>query len=106
MDLRSHYRHDRIVFCLHTRSAGAARTRAASLAANVEEDWLTLRWRSSNDPFSRFLRDTTAVSAVRSTAPLISEAKVMYLDAKVNGRGLAFKQSTDRAIGYLNEPVK
>ncbi len=79
---------------------------AASLAANVEEDWLTLRWRSSNDPFSRFLRDTTAVSAVRSTAPLISEAKVMYLDAKVNGRGLAFKQSTDRAIGYLNEPVK
>lgn len=100
-DLRSHYRHDRIVLCLHTRSASAARTRAASLAAKLEEDWLTLRWRSSSDPFSRFLRDASAVVVKTSEAPLISEAKNLYLSAKAEGKGLAFVQSTDRAVGYL-----
>lgn len=102
-DLRAHYKRARIVLCLHTRSSSAARTRAVSLAAKLEEDWLTLRWRSTSDPFSRFLHETTAVVLETSGAPHSSEAKELYLQAKSDGRGLAFVQSTNRAIGYLRE---
>jgi hypothetical protein len=56
-DLRSHYNSRRIILSLRTRSQRAAQARSASLAAKLEEDWLTLRWKTSDDTLRRFLRD-------------------------------------------------
>ena len=54
-DLKNHYKHPRIVLSLRTRSLSAAKLRATSMAAKLEEDWMVLRWRTSDDPLSRFL---------------------------------------------------
>lgn len=56
-DLKSHYKHPRIVLSLRIRSLAAANLRATSLATKLEEDWMILRWRTSDDPLSRFLLD-------------------------------------------------
>ena len=73
-DLRTHYNRDRIVISLRTKSRLAAQTRAKSLALKLEEDWLTLRWRSSSNPFAEFLRDGASAGAEPTGAPLLSDA--------------------------------
>lgn len=100
-DLQSHYKNVRIVLSLKTKSLRTAQSRAASLSAKLDEDWATLRWRSSNDPFSRFLREHRAAETNNSTAPLLSEAKEIYLKAKGTGRSVTFRQAAERAVGYL-----
>lgn len=49
-DLLGHYKRSKIVFSLRTKSAKAAKVKAASLSSQLEEDWLTLRWRSKDTP--------------------------------------------------------
>ena len=53
-DLWAHYDRSKIVFSLRTKSTNAAKIKAASLASQLEEDWLTLRWRSKDTPLRRF----------------------------------------------------
>jgi integrase len=101
VDLRCHYRQPRVTLSLRTRSPRAAQARAASLATKLDEDWLTLRWRSSSDPFSRFFIGPRETDAVVSSAPLLSEAKNLYLSVKGIGRPKSFEQSADRAVGYM-----
>ena len=38
---------------------------------------------------------------VLSSAPLMSEAKQLYLDLKASGRSKVFLQSTERTVSYL-----
>ncbi|MEQ8249407.1 MAG: tyrosine-type recombinase/integrase [Alphaproteobacteria bacterium] len=103
-DLRSHYTNRRIVLSLRTRSQRAAQTRSASLAAKLEEDWLTLRWKTSDDTLRRFLRNNTAAPAVfDSTAPLLTEAKELYVRVKGAGRAATFGQAAERCVRYLVE---
>jgi integrase len=99
-DLKRHYRQGRVTISLRTRSQRAAQARATMLVAKLDEDWLTLRWRTSNDPFSRFLVGSGDVGATPSNAPLLSEAKDLYLIVKGKGRPKSFQQSADRAVNY------
>jgi hypothetical protein len=73
-DLQGHYKIQKIAFSLKTKSLRVAQTRSAVLSAKLDEDWFALRWRSSTNPFSRFLRVGKALSTDQSTAPLLSEA--------------------------------
>jgi integrase len=100
-DLKVHYKRHRIVLSLRTKSLKAAQARTVSLIAKLDEDWLTLRWRSSSDPFSRFLVDVAMAQPTVSSAPYLSEAKELYLRIKGNGRSKTFFQSADRAVGYM-----
>jgi hypothetical protein len=79
-DLLGHYTCPRIVVSLRTKSAQAARTKSVTLAAQLDEEWLTLRWRQKDNPLGRYLveRDNYAPS----NAPLLSEAKFIYVSAK------------------------
>jgi Domain of unknown function (DUF6538) len=86
LDLRSHYNKVRIVISLRTKSKRTAELRAASLATKLDEDWLALRWRSSDNPLARFQADGSNVASINSTAPTMSEAKDIYLKAKAGGR--------------------
>jgi len=87
-DLKGHYKRDRIVLSLRTKSLKVAQARTVSLIAKLNEDWLTLRWRSSSDPFSRFLADVATAQPTVSSAPYLSEAKELYLRIKGNGRSV------------------
>jgi hypothetical protein len=100
-DLLEHYKASRIAISLKTKSLRIAQTRAVTLSSKLDEDWLTLRWRSSNDPFHRFLQVEPAVSANLSSAPLMSEARETYLEAKASGRGKTFVQAAERSVRYL-----
>jgi Domain of unknown function (DUF6538) len=101
LDLRNHYNKDRIVISLRTKSTRTAEMRAASLATKLEEDWLALRWRTSDNPLSRFQADGAKGVPINSTAPTMSKAKDIYLKAKAQGRPKTFTQGAERSVGYL-----
>ena len=54
-DLLGHYRCPRIVISLRTKSTQAAQTKSVTLAAQLDEEWLTLRWRQKDNPLGRYL---------------------------------------------------
>ena len=106
-DLRDHYSVPRIVFSLRTRSQRAAAARAMTLAATLEEDWLTLRRKGSGDPLRRYLRDprvaTTVTAQSASQAPILSDAKDHYVRVKGAERSTTFAQAANRSVRYLTE---
>ena len=103
-DLKSHYRLNRIVFSLRTRSLKTAQAQAISLASKLDNDWQSLRWQSSSNSFSRFMIDCSSLDNNKPAGPKLSEAKVLYLTAKGKGRSITFKQSVERSVGYQNMP--
>lgn len=101
-DLKAHYKQSRISLSLGTKSQKVAGARARTLVAKLEEDWITLRWRTSSDPLRRFLVDHSAPDvALTSDAPTLSEAMDHYLRAKSKGRSVTFRQAAERSVGYL-----
>ncbi len=99
-DLRRHYKRDRIVISLRTKAQRAAEARAATMAAKLDEDWLAMRWRTSDDPFARFRMNEVA-SKSTPNAPLLTEAEAIYIRVKGEGRSDTFEQTAKRSIGYL-----
>ena len=97
-DLQRHYKLSRIAFSLRTRSRRAATTRAVTLASKLEEDWLTMRWRTDSAPFSRFMNVSTGPNA---SGPLMTEAGQIYLKAKGASRPPTFTQAVNRSVKYL-----
>ena len=98
-DLQKHYRSDRLVQSLRTRSPAKAKQAASLLASRLDEYWLDLRLRNSSPLFQdKFLESPIKVL---SSAPLLSEAKQLYLDLKGAGRSKVFVQSTERTVSYL-----
>ena len=98
-DLQKHYRSDRLVQSLRTRSPSKAKQAASLLSSRLDEYWLDLRLRNSSPLFqSKFMESPIKVL---STAPLLSEAKQLYLDLKASGRSKVFLQSTERTVSYL-----
>ena len=106
-DLRGHYTSSRIVLSLKTKSRRVAQTKAISLATKLEEDWLTLRWRSSSDPLRRFLNKPVAQNdkQMASSAPGIVEAKELYLRLKGEGRSITFTQAAKRTVEFVVQTV-
>ena len=104
-DLRSYYRQPRIMLSMRTKSAKAAKVKAASLVSQLDEEWLTLRWRSKDSPLRRFLIEQSIDAQTKSDAPLMSEAGQIYLRTKGKGRPLTFGTSVDRAINNLTALV-
>ena len=87
-DLQKHYRSDGLVQSLRTRSPSKAKQAASLLASRLDEYWLDLRLRNSSPLFqSKFMESPIKVL---SSAPLMSEAKQLYLDLKASGRSKVF----------------
>jgi integrase len=104
-DLQGHYRCPRIVLSLRTKSLRAAKTKSTTLAAQLDEEWMTLRWRSNDSPLRRYLSDQAFEARESSNAPLMTEARDIYLRSKGDGRPVTFSQAVDRAIGNLVDTV-
>ena len=62
---------------------------------------MTLRWRRDNSPLRRYLSDEAFEARELSNAPLMSEAKTIYLKSKGNGRPITFTQAVDRTTESL-----
>jgi integrase len=101
-DLQRHYQRDRIVVALGTSSERAAAIKANALAARLDEEWLTLRWRADGDPLERF-RSAPRPALEVPSAPLLSEAQHFYLDAKAGSRPKTFRQAVERTCQKLIE---
>ena len=104
-DLKTHYKHPRIMISLRTRSLKAAKVKAASLVSQLDEDWLTLRWRRNESPLRRFLIDQVTEAKMKSSAPLLSEAKEIYLRIKGVDRPVTFSSAVERAINNLTDLI-
>ena len=100
-DLQRHYKRSRIVFSLHTKSQRAAAVRAVTLASKLEENWLTIRWRTDGDLFSKFMNGGSLAVAGDASGPLMTEASQIYLGAKGKSRPLTFSQAVNRSVRYL-----
>ena len=100
-DLQRHYKRSRIAFSLRTKSNRAAATRAVTLASKLEEDWLTIRWRTDSAPFSRFMNVGTGAIDRNASGPLMTEATQIYLNAKGKSRPPTFTQAVNRSVRYL-----
>jgi integrase len=104
-DLERHYKCPKVAISLRTRSLRAAKAKTATLSAQLDEEWLTLRWSRNNDVLSRYRTSSDVPSLHRSNAPLIFEAKNIYLHSKGDGRPVTFAQAADRAINNLVSAV-
>jgi hypothetical protein len=58
-DLRHYYRCPRIIISLRTKSARAAKSKSSLLAAQLNDEWMSLRWRSAESPLKAYLADQT-----------------------------------------------
>jgi len=101
-DLKGHYKSTRIAISLRTKSKKVARARALSLAAKLDEDWLTLRWKSTGNPLQRFLHQRSSVEVVAQCDRItLTEAKELYVGTKKEGRSATFTQAAERCTEYL-----
>ena len=75
--------------------------KTASLSSQLDEDWLTLRWRIGESPMRRFLIDQATEARFQSSAPMLSEAREIYLCIKDIDRPVTFGNAVERAINHL-----
>ena len=64
-----------------------------------------MRWRQNDSPLRKFLIEGAYESRGQSSAPLMSEAKEIYLKTKGISRPKTFTQAIDRTVNNLLELV-
>ncbi len=100
-DLKRHYCTPRFVISLRTKVERVAHSRARVLAAQLDEEWLGLRIRTSRSPLARFLVTRSEQTGEMSDAPTMSEAKRLYLEAKGKGKTRTFELTAERCTAFL-----
>lgn len=95
-DLSEHYKSQKIVHSLNTKSRKKALFMARSMNSKIEDYWLGIRLKKYDVPESVFLQK----SATDKTPTLI-ECLDHYLSVKGNNRSQTFERGARRAIDYL-----
>jgi len=111
-DLRQHYNYPRIVQGLRTSSPQEAKLQAKIEAAKLDAYWMQMRLAKSEVLGLSLIRDGMDVPAVKSSnvpsdrsleGPTLLDALNVYLEQKGNGKAKSFRQSAERACGYVIE---
>ena len=111
-DLRQHYKYPRIVQGLRTSSPQEAKLQAKIEAAKLDAYWMQMRLAKSEVLGLSLIRDGMDVPAVKSSnvpsdksleGPTLLDALNVYLEQKGNGKAKSFRQSAERACGYVIE---
>ena len=111
-DLRQHYNYPRIVQGLRTSSPQEAKLQAKIEAAKLDAYWMQMRLAMSEVLGLSLIRDGMDVPAVKSSnvpsdrsleGPTLLDALNVYLEQKGNGKAKSFRQSAERACGYVIE---
>ena len=109
-DLRQHYKYPRIVQGLRTSSPQEAKLQAKIEAAKLDAYWTQMRLAKSEVLGLSLIRDGMDVPAVQSQnmtpkrtldGPTLIDALGVYLEQKGNGKAKSFRQSAERACGYV-----
>jgi integrase len=111
-DLRQHYKYPRIVQGLRTSSPQEAKLQAKIEAAKLDAYWTHMRLAKSEVLGLSLIKDRVDVLAVKSLnvpsdrsleGPTLLDALNVYLEQKGNGKAKSFRQSAERACGYVIE---
>ena len=111
-DLRQHYNYPRIVQGLRTSSPQEAKLQAKIEAAKLDAYWMQMRLAKSEVLGLSLIRDGMDVPVVKSSnvpsdrsleGPTLLDALNVYLEQKGNGKAKSFRQSAERACGYVIE---
>jgi len=102
VDLQHAYSTSEVCVSLRTKHLGTAKSLARRLYDQITNDFHVLRWKQTENSFTKYLRNTQIVNSA-SNAPTISEAATVYVDMKQQSANKAFTQSVDRAVRYLIE---
>ena len=91
-DIRSHYKRDRIVICLKTKSQFAASRACKSLIQRLEDYWMSLRLSTLSIPAKHLLKNSVSTS----NSPTLTVALDTYFKMKGIGKDNVFFKTGNR----------
>ena len=109
-DLRQHYKYPRIVQGLRTSSPQEAKLQAKIEAAKLDAYWTQMRLAKSEVLGLSLIKDGGDVHRLNSPydqsegtfeGPTLLDALGVYLEQKGSGKAKSFRQSAERACGYV-----
>ena len=109
-DLRQHYKYPRIVQGLRTTSPQEAKLQARIEAAKLDAYWTQMRLAKSEVLGLSLIKDGVDVHRLNSPydqsegtfeGPTLLDALGVYLEQKGSGKAKSFRQSAERACGYV-----
>ena len=99
-DLKSHYKTNRIVICLRTKSNISAIRSKNSILQKLDDYWTSVRITQMKNPAVHLINDNNR-KIKSSNLPLLSEALGIYLKLKGIDKGKTFIRGAKRNIQYV-----
>jgi integrase len=96
-DVRQHYKRDRIVICLKTKSVSRAKRMCDSILQRLHDYWLSLRLSAMPLPAAHLVHDSNSHGQL-SSGPTLSEARDAYIKLKGVGKDKTFTRGASRNI--------
>jgi len=96
-DVRQHYKRDRIVLCLKTKSGSRAKRMCDSILQRLHDYWLSLRLGAMPIPAQHLVRDSNGQGHL-SSGPTLSEARDAYIKLKGAGKDKTFIRGASRNV--------
>ena len=88
-DVRQHYKRDRVVLCLKTKSVNRANRICDSILQRPHDYWLSLRLSAMPLPAAHLVHDSNGHGHL-SSGPTLSEARDAYIKLKGFGKDKTF----------------
>ena len=96
-DVRQHYKRDRIVICLKTKSVSRAKRMCESILQRLHDYWLSLRLSATPLPAQHLVRDSNGHGQL-SSGPTLLEARDAYIKLKGVGKDKTFIRGASRNV--------
>ena len=99
-DVRQHYKRDRIVICLKTKSISRAMRMCNSILQRLHDYWLSLRLSAMPLPAAHLVHDSNGHGQL-TTGPTLSEARDAYIKLKGVGKDKTFIRGASRNVDVV-----
>ena len=99
-DVRQHYKRDRIVICLKTKSVSRAKRMCDSILQRLHDYWLSLRLSAMPVPAAHLVHDSNGHGHL-SSGPTLSEARDAYIKLKGVGKDKTFIRGASRNVDVV-----
>ena len=99
-DVRQHYKRDRIVICLKTKSVSRAKRMCDSILQRLHDYWLSLRLSAMPLPAAHLVHDSNGHGQL-TTGPTLTEARDAYIKLKGVGKDKTFIRGASRNVDVV-----
>ena len=99
-DVRQHYKRDRIVICLKTKSLSRANRMCDSILQGLHDYWLSLRLSAMPIPTEHLVHDSNGHGHL-SSGPTLSEARDAYIKLKGVGKDKTLIRGASRNVDVV-----